>query len=269
MNLKELLQKYNINIDTSSIDLQQEIYGRTIKEWLILGVKFSFVIWGGVLGYIAYDFYNQYMPLKKELEAKTRELKTKKNILTRTKIELEDIKKGYNELSKISTQAKQKLIALKNLLRKNMAKKEKSFFEKLSVSSAVPYGYVGINVRVPIGDYLNLVNPKKYIFEKYPIKFTPPIKTTVGKLETLIHRKIYLTVDFSIIKNYFVIFLKPANKTSQADFVVEFNRYKTFAPNIEELGKYVSFYIAPKDEINPLEGKGPAIIYTWELKPTQ
>ena len=81
--------------------LSYEIKGKTVGSWLTLALKFSFVIWIGIVLWQSYSFYVEYKKLQQQISNKKNILTLKKHRLKNLQLKLQDIEIAYSHISQI------------------------------------------------------------------------------------------------------------------------------------------------------------------------
>jgi len=78
--------------------LSRDYRGRTARDWLLLIFGYSLIVWFVVLGFLAYDFYQNYRNLKSLEGKKLNILHDKENQISRIKMQIKEIEKAYKIL---------------------------------------------------------------------------------------------------------------------------------------------------------------------------
>ncbi len=83
-----------------SVFLNKKIFKKSIKEWLLLVAKYSFIVWFTIIGYIGFLYYQQISKVNKAIETKQRILKSKEFQRKKIVLKLKNIYRAYHLASK-------------------------------------------------------------------------------------------------------------------------------------------------------------------------
>ena len=239
--------------------LALEYGGKTLKEWLLLGLQYSFILWFAILGWIGYNFYSNYKTLKEQENKKLVILKAKNREIEKTKKKIKDIKetykilKGYFKPNQVSI--------LKRALQK----------EYLAQLSKIQnwQNFASENYIIPGGLHL----PLKEIVPAYKIKFQDinlPDKTMKifnNFYETLINSnvKIYGIVDLDKLDNYYVLYFNPGQGR---DMVIKTYKYYGYIKDIFKTNILILGSVFDISQVR-LQGYSKTFLVGWILELTE
>ena len=183
--------------------LFKEYGGRSIKDWLLLVFGYSVVIWFIILGFLAYDFYENYKKLKEMEETKLNILRGKRQQIAYIKNQIKEIRKAYNILKNYF--APSQVAPLKRALQKefiNQQEKLKNWQYFASEKYTFPKGE----------NFLVKENVPVYKFQFHGLQILD--KTMVQfydfyrQLQS-INIKIRGDINLTKLNNYYVLYFNP------------------------------------------------------------
>ncbi len=96
-----LVKLYEAYEKLDSAILQKSVGNYTVKELLIKGAQFSFILWLGIAGYFAYQTYQSILQKKEVINSKERILHSKIAQIDNLKRKMKDLDAAYRILSSI------------------------------------------------------------------------------------------------------------------------------------------------------------------------
>ena len=209
-----------------------EYKGRTLKDWLVLILQFSFILWILILGWIGYNFYNNYKILRQQEVRKLSILSTKNREIKIIRKKIAEIREAYNILRNYFKP--EQVTLLRNSLQKEWWNEIKKIHDwnyfasehyiippevRLSVQENIPtYGFVFQNIKLP--------DKTMQIFYSF--------------YNTLINSdiKIFGSVDLDRLNNNYVLYFNPGKGKSLVLRTYKYYGYvkDIFKTNIPLLG---------------------------------
>lgn len=236
-----------------------EYRGKTIKEWLLLILQYSFVLWFAILGWIGYNFYNNYKILQQQETRKQTTLKTKNWEIRKTKQRIAEIKEAYKILRGYFKP--EQVAILKKALQKEyltQLNKTQNWQSFASENYIIPGG-----LNLPLKDELPI----------YKIKFQDinlpdkTIKIFSNFYETLLNSniKIYGLVDLDKLNNYYVLYFTPGRGK---DILLKTYKYYGYIRDIFKTNIPILGSVFDISQIR-LQGYSKTFLVGWNLDLTE
>jgi len=210
--------KFYETVEKVNAFLAKEIFNKPIRDWLLIAIKYSFVLWLSIMAYTAVFYYKKISKVNKEIENKIKILENKKLQKRKLLIKLKEINKTYRLAYKYFN--KRKLNSLQ--------KKINTFYNEKILNKTSPF----------------IVSPIKLESFNYKINVS---RDLFQKFQTITLEEFRFS---SLISKYFTNFLlKNADKNINTQKVVT----KTLSVSLTRQNSNTFILVARKNIRGPLE----------------